>query len=343
MMLDLSLLLVRLLSLWEEAAPFVWICRYACARGHLPRPRQRVRHDPGGADQGEIKGVLAPVHTAGAIGQDHRPVHQQGEGRVHGGQQNRGEAGLHGRQDRNARRDVANPGRMTPKSIGAVSWDWSQAAGCSPMQRRRQSMLNMHQSLSAVLFPGYRRRVLGMLLLHPEESLHGREIARRTGLAAGTLTRELKRLADVGLLNRQRRGNQLVYSANRDAPIFEELAGILRKTSGLADVVAEALEPVTDRVDVAFIFGSVARGAETQGSDVDVLIIGSIDFGTVVDALHTAQQRLARDINPKLFSAREWKVKLREKNPFVLDVLSRKKIFLVGDENGLAELGRHQS
>jgi predicted nucleotidyltransferase/predicted transcriptional regulator len=175
----------------------------------------------------------------------------------------------------------------------------------SPMQKRRQLMLNMHQSLSAVLFPGYRRRVLGMLLLHPEESLHGREIARRTGLPAGTLTRELKRLADVGLLNRQRRGNQLVYSANRDSPIFEELAGILRKTSGLADVVAEALERLTDRVDVAFIFGSVARAAETQGSDVDVLIIGSIDFGTVVDALHTAQQRLARDINPKVFSARE--------------------------------------
>ena len=204
-------------------------------------------------------------------------------------------------------------------------------------------MLNMHQSLSAVLFPGYRRRVLGMLLLHPEELLHGREIARRTGLPAGTLTRELKRLADVGLLNRQRRGNQLVYSANRDSPIFEELAGILRKTSGLADVVAEALEPLIDRVDVAFIFGSVARAAETQGSDVDVLIIGSIDFGSVVDALHTAQQRLARDINPKVFSVLEWKAKQMERNPFVLDVLSKKKIFLVGDEHGLTELSRHQS
>ena len=120
-------------------------------------------------------------------------------------------------------------------------------------------MLNMHQSLSAVLFPGYRRRVLGMLLLHPEESLHGREIARRTGLPAGTLTRELKRLAEVGLLNRQRRGNQLVYSANRDSPIFEELAGILRKTSGLADVVAEALEPLTDRIDVAPVKETVKR------------------------------------------------------------------------------------
>jgi len=200
----------------------------------------------------------------------------------------------------------------------------------------------MHQSLSAVLFPGYRRRVLGMLLLHPEESLHGREIARRTGLPAGTLTRELKRLADVGLLNRERRGNQLVYSANRRSPVFEELAGILRKTSGLADVVAESLGPITDRIDVAFIFGSVARGAETQGSDVDLMIIGSVEFGAAVDALHPAQQQLARDINPKVFSNREWKAKVKERNPFVSDVLSKKKIFFVGDEHGLAELGRHK-
>ena len=161
-------------------------------------------------------------------------------------------------------------------------------------------------------------------------------------MPAGTLTRELKRLADVGLLNRERRGNQLVYSANRQSPIFQELAGILRKTSGLADVVAEALEPLSDRIEVTFIFGSVARGAETASSDVDVLIIGSVDFGAVVEAVHPVQERLSREINPKVFSQREWKAKVRENNPFISDVLLKKKIFLIGDESGLAELGRHK-
>ena len=103
----------------------------------------------------------------------------------------------------------------------------------------------MHRSLSAVLFPGYRRRVLGLLLLQPDESQHGREIARRTGLPAGTLTRELKRLAGVGLLTQEKRGNQTLYRANRASPIFAELSGILRKTSGLADVVTEALASCT--------------------------------------------------------------------------------------------------
>jgi predicted nucleotidyltransferase len=200
----------------------------------------------------------------------------------------------------------------------------------------------MHQSLPAILFPGYRRRVLGLLMLHPEQSLHGREIARRTGLPAGTLTRELKRLAGVGLLTQEKRGNQTLYQANRASPIFSELAGILRKTSGLSDVVAEALASLSDDIRVAFIFGSVARGTETAGSDIDALIIGSVDFGAVVDVLYPAQQMLGREINPKVFSVLEWRKKLKGKEPFVIDVLAKPKIFLIGGEHELAESGRHK-
>jgi predicted nucleotidyltransferase len=180
-----------------------------------------------------------------------------------------------------------------------------------------------------------------MLLLHPEESLHGRELARRTGLPAGTLTRELKLLADAGLLNRERRGNQLIYSANRESPIFTELAQILRKTSGVTDVITEALGPLSGAIHVAFLFGSVARGVERPGSDVDLMVIGSADFGSVVDALYPVQGTLAREVNPKVFSISEWKDKIQENNSFVIDVLAQKKIFLMGDERELAELSRH--
>jgi predicted nucleotidyltransferase len=160
---------------------------------------------------------------------------------------------------------------------------------------------------------------------------------------ANTLPRQLKRLASVGLLTQEKRGNQTLYQANRAAPIFPELAGILRKTSGLADVVADALDSLSDGIDVAFIFGSVARGAETAGSDVDMLIIGAVDFGAVVDVLYPAQQQLAREINPKVYSVREWRNKLREKDPFVTDVLAKPKIFLAGCDDELAELGRRKS
>jgi predicted nucleotidyltransferase len=199
----------------------------------------------------------------------------------------------------------------------------------------------MHQSLANTLLPGYRRRVLGLLLLRPTEALHGREIARRTGLPAGTLTRELKRLADVGLLKREKRGNQQVYSADTSCAVFSELAGILKKTSGLADVLADALMPAAARVRVAFVFGSMAQGRETGASDVDVLIVGEATFAEVVRLLYPTQDVLGREVNANVFSATEFRAKAKTE-PFLRDVLSKPKIFLIGNEHDLAELARRK-
>jgi predicted nucleotidyltransferase len=200
----------------------------------------------------------------------------------------------------------------------------------------------MHQSLPSLLFPEYRRRVLSLLLLNPAEALHGREIARRTGLPAGTLTRELTRLAEVGLLKREKRGNQQVYSADTGSPIFTELASILRKTSGLADMLVQALAPQSASLRVAFVFGSVAAGRETAGSDVDLLLIGDIGFREAVGLLHPVQASLGREINPKLFSAAEFAAKARHE-PFLADVLAKPKLFLIGNAHDLEELAGPQS
>jgi DNA-binding transcriptional ArsR family regulator len=199
----------------------------------------------------------------------------------------------------------------------------------------------MHHSLASVLLPEYRRRVLGLLLLRPEEALHGREIARRTGLPAGTVTRELTKLAEVGLLERERRGNQQIYRANKSSPVFSELAGILRKTSGLADVLAQALAPVVPKLRVAFIFGSMAQGRESGGSDVDVMLIGDLGFVQAVKLLHAAQATLGREVNPKVFTASEFTSKA-VKEPFLRNVLAKPKVFLVGSDHDLAELAGHQ-
>ena len=198
--------------------------------------------------------------------------------------------------------------------------------------------------VTSVLFPAsYRRQVLALLLLHPERKLHMREIARLTGTTPGTLNRELARLHDAGLLDRERVGNQHRYSANRAHPIYPELAGILRKTVGIADVLIHALRPLSPEIRAAFVFGSVARGAEAAGSDVDVMIVGSLDFGSAVDALHPVQQQLGREVNPKIYSVREWKSKVEANDAFVTEVLAQPKIFLIGSEHELAKPGRRRS
>jgi predicted nucleotidyltransferase len=190
--------------------------------------------------------------------------------------------------------------------------------------------------LAELLFKDYRRRVLGLLLLHPDKRYHVREIARLTGTVAGTLHKELTKLAEAGLLTKEVSGNQVQYGANRSCPIFEELASILRKTSGLVDVLADSLESLADKIDVAFVFGSVASGKETAGSDVDVLIIGDISFSEVVKALYNAQTILNREINPKVYSKMEWEQMRKKKDAFVKEIMSKPKLFLVGaaDELG---------
>lgn len=197
----------------------------------------------------------------------------------------------------------------------------------------------MLQSPADILFGSYRRRVLGLLLLHPEQSYHVREIARVTDTTAGTLHKELSKLAEAGILSKERRGNQLVYQANRACPIFEELASIVRKTSGLAEVIARALEPLAPKVKVAFVFGSMARATESAHSDVDVMLIGDAGFGEVLQLLYPVQAELGREINPKVFTVDEWTSKAAAGDVFVRDVLSKPKLFLIGGSDELGELG----
>lgn len=194
-------------------------------------------------------------------------------------------------------------------------------------------------TLASVLFTDYRRRVLGLLLLHAEQRYYLREIARLTGTVPGTLKRELTKLESVGVLTVEKVGNQVHYGANRDCPIFEELASILRKTSGLADVLADGLLPLVGQIEVAFVFGSMASGKARAGSDIDLMVIGEIDFGEVVERLHPLQESLGREINPKLYTRAEWQKLVRARSAFVRDVLGKPRLFVIGNEQNLAANG----
>lgn len=192
--------------------------------------------------------------------------------------------------------------------------------------------------LVELLFGAYRRQILSLLLLHPEDNFYVRQIGRLSGVPAGSLHRELKLLSEAGLLVRTQAGNQVRYQANRDCPIYEELAGIFRKTAGLADVLREALEPLVHKIELAFIFGSVAGGKERPGSDVDVMVIGSASFEFVVEALTRTQGQLRRDVNPVVMTRAKFKAKHRDEDRFVTRIAREPKIFLIGDVGGFGKL-----
>jgi len=193
-------------------------------------------------------------------------------------------------------------------------------------------------NLAETLFSTYRRRVLAVLLLHPERSYYVRELARLTEVPPGSLHRELRLLTDTGLLLRQPVGNQVQYRANRECPVFEELAGFFRKTAGLADVLREALVPLAGQIRLAFIFGSVARGQEDASSDVDVLAVGDVTFADVVVALAPTRERLGREVNSVVMTAESFGEKYHQQDGFVVRIVQGAKIWLIGTADVLAEL-----
>lgn len=192
-----------------------------------------------------------------------------------------------------------------------------------------------------LLFGSYRQRALAQLLLHPDDGYHVRELARLTGTTPGTLHKELARLAEVGLLLREQQGNQVRYRANRECPVYAELAGLFRKTSGAAGLLADVLGSLDPAPQAALIFGSLARGEENVRSDVDLLVISDGSFGDVVRALHPAQERLQREINPVVCTAAEFARRVAAKDPFFANVLANPKLFVIGTEHDLGKLAGH--
>jgi len=200
----------------------------------------------------------------------------------------------------------------------------------------------MATNLADLLFGAYRRDALALLLLHADSALHVREIARVTGKAPGTLLRELNRLADAGILLRKPVGNLVQFQANGRCPIYEDLRNILKKTAGVADVLRAALEPLAGRIRAAFVYGSIARGDERAGSDFDVMIVGDVTFTEVIGAVAPAQEVLRREINPNVYPPAEFAAKLAAGEPFLRRVVTDSKIFLIGSDHDLGQLGAHR-
>jgi predicted nucleotidyltransferase len=191
-------------------------------------------------------------------------------------------------------------------------------------------------SLADALFSKVQQRVLGLLFVNSGRSFYTNEIVRFVDSGIGVVQRELEKLAQSGLVTIKKIGNQKHYQANPDTPIFAELRGIVLKTVGLADILRLALLPLSDNIQTAFIYGSIAKGDDTAKSDIDVLIVGTgLAYADVYDALSAHEIDLGRPVNPSIYSTQELQRKLAEHNAFVSRVLEQPKIFLIGSDDDL--------
>lgn len=192
------------------------------------------------------------------------------------------------------------------------------------------------------LFGRTRAAVLAMLYGHADQSFYMRQLARAIRGGHGALQRELQRLTEIGLIRRTAQGNQVLYQANSESPIFPEIKSLIAKTIGVRDVIRSSLAPLGQMIQIAFIYGSVARQQERASSDVDLMVVGNASFGDVVSALGPAQTTLGREINPTVFAVDEFRSKLASGNHFLGRVMKEKKLLVFGTENELAKLAPKQ-
>lgn len=192
-------------------------------------------------------------------------------------------------------------------------------------------------SIADALFSKGQQRVLAILFGNPGRSFYASEIIALASSGTGAVQRELARLENAGLVTVRRVGNQKHYQANPEAPVFEELRGVVLKTSGLADVLRAALGRLAADIRAAFVYGSIARREDTAASDIDLLVISDVlTYAELFTVLEKATRQLGRRVNPTVYTRAELARRIRQGNAFVRGVLAQPKIWLIGGEVDLA-------
>jgi predicted nucleotidyltransferase len=184
------------------------------------------------------------------------------------------------------------------------------------------------------------QEILSAILLEREEPWYLSDLAQRLGRTPSTLQRPLESLVRAGIIQRRMDGNRVYFARDAECPILPELQGLLAKTTGLADIVRDALRRFSRNIRAAFIFGSIAKGSERSSSDVDLFVIGDINLDELSPMLNGAETKLRRPINTTVLLPREFRAKLERHNHFLQSVRAGDKIFLVGTEHELEELGK---
>jgi predicted nucleotidyltransferase len=190
--------------------------------------------------------------------------------------------------------------------------------------------------IADALFNRVQQRVLGILFGNPDRSFYSNELVSMAESGTGAVFRELRRLAEAGIVTVEKIGRQKHYQANPECPVFDELRGLVLKTVGLGDMLRAALAPLSKTISLAFVYGSVAKGSDTADSDVDLLVVSDdLSYAQLYEALEDAIRQLGKVVNPTVYTRAEFSQRQRDENAFIARVLKQPKIWILGNPNEL--------
>ena len=196
------------------------------------------------------------------------------------------------------------------------------------------TMLVFGMSIRSALFTDSQSRLYFWLFGQPDRGYHLNELRRLTGLGSASLQRELNRLATAGLVDTQTVANMRRFQANPRSPVFAELVGLTQKTLGIVPVLRDALQPLLPQLQIACVYGSVAKQTDTARSDVDVMLVGhDLLLGHVLALLEPAEMQLGRKVNPSCYSPQEFARRRADPDSFINRVLSQPTLSLLEPAN----------
>src|SRR5262245_12975662 len=193
-------------------------------------------------------------------------------------------------------------------------------------------------TLVELLSSRVKAEIFRLLFGAARRELHGRELERQSGLADATVRQELKRLTRIGVVESRQDGNRTYYRANTQHPLYADIRNLVLKTSGLADVLREALND--GGIRLAFVFGSIANATENAHSDLDLLVIGTISLRQLGRRLSGIAAKIGREVNPHIFTEEEFKRRMKTGDHFITSVLAAPRLFVIGSEDELKTMGQ---
>lgn len=190
------------------------------------------------------------------------------------------------------------------------------------------------RGLTGALFSPVQQRVLGLLFGQPRRRFQSAELIRLAESGTGAVHRQLQRLEAAGWITATRMGNQKYYQANAECPAFEELRSLIAKTAGLVEPLRRALVPLAERIALAFVYGSIAKGNDTATSDIDLLVVSDdVAYPEIYEVLRVAEAELGRSINPIVLTVREWRTRLAQTDSFAARIAEQARLFVIGAED----------
>jgi predicted nucleotidyltransferase len=190
------------------------------------------------------------------------------------------------------------------------------------------------RELLSKLFSSTRAELLSLFFNNPDEKFYLREIARHISKDAAGIKRELDTLVKIGLLGVEKRGVQKYYFADKNSPIFSEMKGLIFKTTGIQGSIKAVLSRLKG-VQMAFIYGSYAKGSEKEDSNINLMVIGQVNITELNDVVMGLEEKMKREIDYLAFDELEYRKRKEAKDPFIREIVKGKKIFLLGKEDDI--------